>query len=353
MTKIHCVILDCTSTIYNAITASSQPLGGIERTIIALSKILSSSPGWTVTVCNKTPEPTTCDNVTWTNMDKIGGNFPAAQMVIACNDPNLFDQYKKKTGQGDFLPVLWLHNLLPFEKALRKGRFFPLLRWKPVGVFLSIYHNNITSRFLPFGKRVVIPHGIEDSVLDFPVPDEIQNEKTACFISQAYRGLAQVIRMWKSVIFAEISDARLEVYCANPSADDLDNTSVEELKKKNVNIMGRKSRNELNESLSKVRVLLIPGHKDETYCLSATESIALGVPVVTMGVGALAERVEDGRTGFIATSEEDFAEKTKQLLTDDALWRDMHQTCLKTRESCRWKARKDQWTKLLEDHGKY
>ena len=49
-------------------------------------------------------------------------------------------------------------------------------------------------------------------------------------------------------------------------------------------------------------MLLVPGHKAELYCLAAEEARELCVPIVTMGIGSLYERVEHEKTGYIAKS---------------------------------------------------
>jgi glycosyltransferase involved in cell wall biosynthesis len=56
---------------------------------------------------------------------------------------------------------------------------------------------------------------------------------------------------------------------------------------------------QLPELLSEVDVVVIPSIWDETYCLTVSEAQAMGVPVVAADVGAIAERVVDGRTGFL------------------------------------------------------
>ena len=53
-------------------------------------------------------------------------------------------------------------------------------------------------------------------------------------------------------------------------------------------------------------MIILPGHKAELFCLSALEASELCIPIVTMGIGSLAERVEHGVTGLIAKNERNF-----------------------------------------------
>ena len=43
-------------------------------------------------------------------------------------------------------------------------------------------------------------------------------------------------------------------------------------------------------------------HKGEVFCLAAEEARELCLPIVTMGIGALRERVEHDITGYIANN---------------------------------------------------
>jgi glycosyltransferase involved in cell wall biosynthesis len=51
--------------------------------------------------------------------------------------------------------------------------------------------------------------------------------------------------------------------------------------------------------LAGARCLLVPSLAPETSSLVAREALALGTPVVAFPAGALADIVEDGRTGFL------------------------------------------------------
>ena len=58
--------------------------------------------------------------------------------------------------------------------------------------------------------------------------------------------------------------------------------------------------------ISSSRLFLIPGHKAELFCISAEEARELCVPIVTMGFGALSERVDHLKTGYIAKTKNEF-----------------------------------------------
>ena len=96
------------------------------------------------------------------------------------------------------------------------------------------------------------------------------------------------------------------------------------------------SRNLLISDLQKSKIFLVPGHKGEIFCLAAEEARELCVPIVTLGIGSLSERVNHGTTGFIAKNEIEFANFTLDLFSDDNLWQKIRNNLLKIRGSKTW-----------------
>jgi glycosyltransferase involved in cell wall biosynthesis len=62
----------------------------------------------------------------------------------------------------------------------------------------------------------------------------------------------------------------------------------------------------------------------------------MGVPAVLGDIGALKERVVDGVTGFLTRGEDQFAERAVQVLSDDALWMNLHRQCLAHQRARTW-----------------
>ncbi len=80
----------------------------------------------------------------------------------------------------------------------------------------------------------------------------------------------------------------------------------------------------VEEILSIADVFIIPSGS-ETFGLAALEAMACEVPVVASNIGGLPELVIDGETGFLCPEGdiEAFAEKTRQLATDNELLKRM------------------------------
>ena len=60
------------------------------------------------------------------------------------------------------------------------------------------------------------------------------------------------------------------------------------------------------------------------------------MPIVTLGIGCLKERVEHGVTGYIAKNKEEFARYTLKLFNDDIKWNLFRNNLIKKRSLRTW-----------------
>ena len=106
----------------------------------------------------------------------------------------------------------------------------------------------------------------------------------------------------------------------------------------NYNIFARnfEDKKAMLKDLLKSKVLLVPGHKAELYCIAAEEARELCIPIVTLGIGSLSERVQHGQTGFIAKDTKEFAEYTLEIFSDKNLWKKLRNNLIKLRNSKKW-----------------
>ena len=96
------------------------------------------------------------------------------------------------------------------------------------------------------------------------------------------------------------------------------------------------NRDSLIKDLLQSKVLLVPGHKAELFCLAAAEAQELCIPIVTLGIGSLYERVEHNINGFIANNKKQFAEYTIELFKNDSLWLKLHNNMILQRGKQNW-----------------
>jgi glycosyltransferase involved in cell wall biosynthesis len=238
--------------------------------------------------------------------------------------------------------ILWLHNPTDTWRQLRRGNLWPLLRHRPHAILLGAHHDAHVPRWLPFRSRRIIGHGIEAALIRAE-PAASPPAPRAIFTSQPYRGLQWLIELWGEVR-REVANAELHVFSPKEAQSAANRAMPPGA---GIVIRGSVSRAVLSRELHQARVQLIPGHHDETYCLAAAEAIACGVPVITLGLGSLKERIESGVTGFVVPSRAAFVAETVRLLRDDALWHGLHLSCLESARGQTWDDCAAQWEDVL------
>ena len=137
-----------------------------------------------------------------------------------------------------------------------------------------------------------------------------------------FRSLSFLIECWDQ-IFKNSKNSQLLI---NPPYELKNND-----KNKNIKFREMSSTENLIKDLLESRVMLIPGHKSEVYCLAAEEARELCVPIVTMGYGCLKERVIHGETGFIANSKKEFINYSLSILNDDEVYKKIRSNLIKLR----------------------
>lgn len=336
--KHEVVIIDCTDAAYNPDIIKTKAFGGIQNGTVNLS-ILLHDAGFKVDVVNNTPVEDNFNGVEWHNIASSPVQFknPRNSIIIANNDPNLFQPYAQDIQNGA-KPFLWIHNSLSLKRFRKNKRWKSYFKFKPYGVFLSENALKGAPFYYTFRERRIIPHFLKDSIFETekPVAQFIADgPPKAAFISHPHRGLNKVVRLWKSHILPVCPDAILEVYCNLEAVENILGCSKEELSKFNVVVQPRLAHQELLNKLSQARALFYPGSKDETFCFAAAEALALGVPVVTQGIGSLKDRVIHGQNGFVEPNDERFADALLRVFQDDALWMQLRENALHSAQTLR------------------
>jgi glycosyltransferase involved in cell wall biosynthesis len=309
-------------------------LGGTEQAIVYLTAALARR-GHRVQVAGGCAIFRGYEGVEWLPP----GPTPKAAVTVAINDARLLPP-------DPGTPVVWFHNEVEFSRELRKRRMRPLWKHRPAAVFIGAEQARLASRMLPFRARAIIPYGLPPQILA-AAPAGAPPGPQALFTSQAYRGLRPVIDMWRNQVAPQVRAARLTALIG---AGDLRAYRALAEGERSITIGPRIGNDAVLETLRATRLLLAPGHRSETFCLAAAEAIAMGVPVVTLGIGSLKERVANSVTGFICRDWREMAERTRALLTDDALWRRMQSAGLATRTNNDWDRAASAWEAFVSDH---
>ena len=97
----------------------------------------------------------------------------------------------------------------------------------------------------------------------------------------------------------------------------------------NIKLAGFLTGDELTELMGNAKVLLLPSVCYENCPLSILEAHALGVPVVTMNSGGMAELVKDGVTGTLVNNPtpEGIALKLRQTLENEDYYNTLNKNC--------------------------
>ena len=339
MSKI--AFIDCTSNAYSGETLRTKPIGGIQSCTVNLAEHLVKL-GHDVDVYNSVPEKREEYGVRWLPMpESIKLKY---DLVIANNDASLFCKVKH---DPSVRYVLWIHNPVRFLKTIKKGRWSAAFKYKPEGIFLSRYHKAACPPMIPFKTKHIIGHGIDDVFFDAPAPSLEGDEAAprlprAVFISQAYRGLKETAAFWAEHIAPYMREAELHVFCGDKGREACGDR-LKRFEEANVIFRDPVPKAALIEEMKRARLMLYPGHEDETFCLSAVEAMACGLPLVTEGLGALKERVRDGEDGYILRDVQDRRDTVMQILKDDALFECLSKNAKESAKSARWDVRAQEW----------
>ncbi len=294
-------------------------LGGTEQAVFGLSAALAASG----------------DRVRLMHGELGKAAVAGADRVVAINDATLL------SAGGVARNFVWFHNEVELLRETRRGRMGALLRRRPMAVFIGREQERLASRLFPFSGRAVIPYGLNARVLAAQVADSPPGPH-AIFTSQAYRGLREVMDMWRRQVAPAAPGARFTAFIADGDVAKFAALATAP----GMIVRGRVPNDAVLENLRGARVWLAPGHRSETFCMAAAEAVAMGVPIVTLGLGSLAERVRDGVDGFVCRDFGEMAARTRTLLTNDGVWQRMHDAGVAGRAGRSWAAAAAAWQSL-------
>ena len=308
--------LDNSSVDYTSKDLDSNKLRGAETVLINLSKELYKL-GNNVTVYNNCNNDCILNGVKWINLNNIKSDF-IYDISITNNDMNLFNKVKSKKY------IAFSHSIQSIEKFIRKRQLLNYMKFRPKIVLLSEYHSKNRGILLKLFGTINLEWAIDEIFINTPINDGLI-ENRAIFTSRNDRNLDLLINIWKNHIYSRNKKTKLFV---TPSS----------LINNEFNIYERNfsSRDLLIKDLLKSRVFLIPGHKGELFCLAAEEARELCIPIVTLGLGSLSERVIHGKTGFIAKDHYQFAKYTLDIIEDHNTWKELRNNLIKMRGLKKW-----------------
>lgn len=309
-----------------------DPLGGVESAVILLAEALAAR-GHRTTAVVRTGSALEHNGVGW--LPPRAAGLRDVDLMVASRAPRLF-----ALAPGARRRVLWLHGPANY---LRKPRhLWPLLRHRPFAVTLSRYHRSTLRWWMPISGEGLVPLAPEPVFMTAGTATAAPGPR-AVFLSNPERSLDWLLELWADHVRPAVPNAELHLFVGPQTYGGLRAERMAPLLARaralgadGVILRDPLPKSQLANELRQARVMLYRGDPGETFCLAAAAAQAMGVPLVTAGIGALIERVVDGVTGTVAAAPDAFAAATVALLTDDVLWSAQHEAALKRRTGRTW-----------------
>ena len=297
------ILLSCPSK-FSLVSKNLKKLGGIESLNLELAKTLSKE-NINVTLatdCKKTIIKNKITNIPIDKLKTNSKNF-SFDSIVSSNDTSLYSYFKKSK------KILWLHNKLQIEKAIRKNNFFPINYHRPHVVFVSNYLSNFTSSFFLFKKRFVISNFLSN----FFIVKKMNFDRKKIFVWSVQRdkGLSELIEIWINKIYQRDKSVKLYIFGVN---NKISKSKLTFLRSKNIFFYGRVSKLKLKKTYLNSLAMICLGY-DETFCLNALEANSCGLPVITLGKTALKDYSISNYNSIIAKNFNDLENKIFYLLS--------------------------------------
>ena len=309
--------IDKTEFQYNYKDINKPFIRGAENILINLSLGISELDN-EVVVFNNCSSEYKSRNYSWLNIKRIDYNNIYFDVAISNNDTRLLDKINSTK------KYVISHSVQNIEKFIRKKQFNSYFKNKPIYLLLGKYHESKMSKLFSIYGTKIIDYGLDKVFLNKTLENNIENN-LAMFTSRTDRNLDLLIDVWKSSIITKNNELKLYVTPVN--------NNLEKFGIFNRNFVDK---NEFINQLVKSRVILLPGHKAELYCLAASEAQELCIPIVTMGIGSLSERVEHNNTGLIAKNKKQFSDYIIEIFSNNELWLTFRNNLLSKRGQKTW-----------------
>ena len=272
-----------------------RSLGGIESLNLQLTKYLAKFNDniYLASFCNRESKIKNLKNIPIKKLIHNISNFKFDK-IISSNDPTIFN-YSKNSDN-----FLWLHNQLPLEKAIRKKKFFSILKNKISSIFVSNYLLEKTSNIYGFKQKFVIPNFLDSIFLN--IKPKYNRKPYFIWSVQRNKGLNEIITIWKEKIF--INHPRCKLFIFGVNKESFNKNHIKTLSKYNIIFKGRVSKNVLKKHYSISMGMICLGY-DETFCINAIEAFACGLPIITFGFTAVNELINN-KNSFKIISFNDF-----------------------------------------------
>ncbi len=333
---------------FDSKTLREKPYGGAEVAFVSLVENLAKK-GLDITVYNNCINEGKINDVKWRKLNDGINSEKFDTLVVNRGDKYL--NFRKECKKR----IFWIHN--PANYLLKYRYLSKLLFNKFQIVFSSKYHLNTYPWWAPAKKRIVIPYGIDDELINNKNSTHSSSIKNAIFTSNPLRGLNWLLEIWEKNIYPFCGQSKLYIFSGFETYGDFGVkhakkinqilTKARSLRNKGVILKKPVKRKKLFKKIKSSRIFLYKGSKDETYCMAVAESQVLGVPAVVRNFGCLNERVINEKTGYVCQNDKEFSLNTIKLLNNDKIWEQMNKESLKKKNYFSWSEIAKKWVSIL------
>lgn len=259
-------------------------------------------------------------------------------MVINCNDVNKDNEKVFKNTNINI--IVWAHNTVPFlaQKIINK---YDSIK-KIVCVSKSQMMNMVDSKC--FRKCTYINNTVTKEFIEKSKRSDYSMNKVI-YVGSLYpqKGVQNLLDIW-NIVLRDVPDAKLiiigsaKVWNKNIEVGELgvappafERILIKKLKKlsnsDSVEFLGTKNWCEINEYIKDAKVGVVnPStfYRDETFCMSAIEMNAHGIPVISRYRNdGLSSTIINGENGYLEKGDKKIASGICKLLLDKDLCKEM------------------------------
>ena len=317
----------------------NSKLGGIETLNLELCNNLSSKDYniYLSTVCKKVIKRKNLTNLPISKLEKENHNYNF-DYIVSSNDPNVFNLFRNSK------KILWMHNTLAIEKALRKKKILSILKNKITAVFVSKYLENKTSNLYFFNKKIIIQNFLSNKFITKKC--NYKRKNNFIWSVQRERGLLETLNIWINYVYPKNKQTKLFIF-------GIDKSKFRKLKdyykKYNIIFLGRVKKNQLRRVYETSLGMICLGY-DETFCLNAIEANACGLPVITFGKTALKDIIKNNYNGSIVKNYKSLSNKILELINNDQLTKNKYiNNSIKSSKKYHFNKIEKKWVKLFNN----
>jgi len=283
------------STLISPDSIETEPLGGSETALIYHARILAER-GFRVAMCGN-----------------VNSGGYAGVRFIQVKSAEELNRYKSKHFICSRIPSMTVYTNCKF-KHLKLSDDIDQAHMDPLGspesneyfdtfIVVSEYHKmQILKMGVPVEKIIVSTDGVDLDTIPKVLPGA--KEKKAVYASTPFRGLDKLLvmapRIYKETGIEIHVYSDLGVY----KGDDSQFKDLYEQARNTPGVVyhGTIPRPELMKVLSESMFMIYPSTFAETCCMIALEAQGAGCVPITTALGALPEKIQSGKTGFVVRS---------------------------------------------------